>query len=235
MVFVFSILTEYELKSSVIEKRKLEFSCLVDLLQTKNITDEFFAYAIPIENSSDCDGIVNQYKLKIENFYYDTQNISTLVCEEIKENSFCNASIFTEKVYNKEHKGNLTSDQLKCLHLREETESLKFSQQYNSTELYDATKEKCENVSTCFSCIKEVSHQSDYDYESSMLHVMAANLTSSVIEFRIWQYFGVNSKVEKLLNDANIVRDKVVVRCNGENKCSWKIYLNLKICVNHFL
>lgn len=222
LVFISAIFTEVYLSSPVLDERKFKFSCLANHLRSKNKTDEIFSYASLIENSSDCVEIINQYKLKIADNtrldYFATKNISALLCSEIEDKN-CNSSIFDNKG------SSSASDQSEknCSHLRDEISSLKNNQE-DLKEIFKATKEKCKSISLCYGCIKgKLLTSSDDNYETSMLHVLAANLTSTVIEFRFWEYFKVTSRVEELLNDAGAIRDEAIIQCNEQEiKCSAK-------------
>lgn len=168
-------------------------------------------------NSSVCSNIINQYKLNIaENIteeYYSAHNVSSNVCEEIVK-PLCNSSSISVNSTLE----NSTSDQSreKCF----EKNSLEHTEEDNLDEIYNATKEKCENVGKCFSCIKEklLKNGDNDDFENSMLHVKAVNLTSSVIEFRFWKYFQVTSRVEELLNDANALRNEAINDCKKKEE-----------------
>lgn len=73
----------------------------------------------------------------------------------------------------------------------------------------------CRNALKCFGCIKE--NLPNDDYEIAMLHAITSNLT--IIEFRLWEYFQVSSRVKKLVNDANALRNKVFKDCKVKRKC----------------
>lgn len=77
--------------------------------------------------------------------------------------------------------------------------------------------ENCGKVTECFACIKENLQKNTDDYEISMLHAMAVN--STIIDFRLWEYFKVSSKVEELVNDANVVKSTAIEDCTSKKIC----------------
>lgn len=83
-------------------------------------------------------------------------------------------------------------------------------------------REKCKIFAQCFVCIKEnlQSGTSD-DYELTQLHAITLNFT--IIDFRLWRYFKVTSRVEELLNDAKALKNtqlkKTVNDCKAKGKC----------------
>lgn len=199
----------------MLENRKLEFSCLVNFLQTKNITDEYFTYASKLENASDCDEIINQYQLNIaETFteeYYTTHNASVLICKEIQKPLCHSSSVIINDSDSHENSTNNQSTK-HCFDIN----SLKINQVENIEKLYEARKENCKEILICLNCINE--NLENTNFESITLHAKLINITSSVIEFRFWEYFTVTSRVRELLSDANTLKNEVDSEC----KCTMK-------------
>ena len=198
----------------ILEERKLEFSCLVNYLKTRNISDEFLMHSSAVEDASACPEIINQYKLTIVNDakikYYDSRNVSWPVCKNITENSFCNSSINDSIIMKNENSINDQSIR-ECLGI-EEGEKL----QKDLSELYNIAKKKCEAIGSCFNCVNEMLWTVSDDYEDSMLHTKATNLTASVIEFRFWDYFKITTRVEELANVSNAFYYEAVNGCKSE-------------------
>lgn len=200
-VFCLAICSEYYFSvSQGVQERKDNFSCLANYLQQQNVSDEYFTTVVS-NISESCEELVSQLRLKIvddmKDYYYISYNVSTSLCDEIDQN----LKLMTEST-------NFESDL-----------SLNGT---NVEDLSNFAKGNCGKVTRCFRCIKEnLQSATDVDtdiYEISMLHAMAVNFT--IIEFRVWQYFQVSSKVKELVNDANAVRSKTVNDCKAVGKCA---------------
>lgn len=150
---------------------------------------------ISIGNSNlteNCMEIVDQWKQKIMN---DTENE---LYAAYNVSTFSNSSLVDES---KKFTSDLQSTSDICMHVKEAK----------------SPQKNLEEVAQCLACIKGNSQSATNDYKNAMLHAIAVNFT--VIEFRLWEYFQVSSKVEKLLNDANALKLKTVNDCETMRKC----------------
>jgi hypothetical protein len=82
--------------------------------------------------------------------------------------------------------------------------------------VYKQSKFNCQHLNDCFGCIKASLRASD-DYESTMRHAIAVNFT--IIDFQVWNYFRISSRVHELVSEGNKLLRAAVEDCQIRQEC----------------
>lgn len=181
------------------------------------MTDDYFPSSSFLQPQHDdlsnvnCSGILKQFNV-LEDVREDLcapYNVTLNLCRRIfsddKELQLCGAEA-------KNNQSNSSSDAESCAdieeYFNEASETLE--------EFYKQSKVNCQRQASCFDCIKE-SLGGSGDYETLALHAIAVNFT--VIDFEVWNYFRISSRVHELVNEANRMLRIAVDDCWIKQEC----------------
>lgn len=206
-VVALTIVSEIFLSSQGFEDRKESFACLVDYLDHKNVTDGYFDVAQSLDVSKyNCAATV---ETKRQGFYEDLK-ARLQRCSPIYEITFGECEVLNNPECTIEAVKNGTIKSCNNTELAK-----KFTARNGDLIKINELKENCEKMSTCFTCITE--KLSSTSYEEIRFHSAAVNLT--VIEFKVWKYFSILSRVENLESQGKELEKASKKRCKNERQC----------------
>lgn len=210
-VLLAALLSEIYLSSDSFETRKQTFKCLVDFLETRKIDDDYFGTAKSIQITSvNCSEIIESVK---QSFHVDLVNRFDSFYPI--DQTTAGRSQHTDEAQNRICKPENSSAPTRFIPSEKNREN-----------------EKCDDMSKCFDCVIEqlsedptevsnspskTSEQAASSYEDVRFHATAVN--STVIEFQIWKYFTLASRVEELSLEATKLEKLATHKCQMAGKC----------------
>ncbi|KAG5671097.1 hypothetical protein PVAND_001311 [Polypedilum vanderplanki] len=230
-VFILIFITENFLSSSGFESRQQVFNCLVNELKSRNVTDDYFPSSSYDDTSNvDCSEIIKNFTVleDLRMNLFETYNVTLDLCEDItndKKQKLCDA----EGRNNQSKSNNSSSSDVKesCVDVKKHFKVDKTSQNETLEDFYKQSKVNCERLNNCYDCIKASFVEDDKNnYETTMLHAIAVNFT--IIDFEVWNYFQISSRVHELVNEANQIVEKAINDCQIKQKCI-ELSVNLKM------
>lgn len=216
-IFVGFIITEKYLSSSGFEYKENTYNCLVYYLKDKNVTDSYFPSTEhdinDLERNVNCSVILKQFNVleDMKSNLYSSYNITSNLCVELMTDKKVCSSANDGKGSDNQSK-NITQ----CLDVKKHFSVEQISKFDTSENLAKKFKEDCTSSDICIECVNQALTANE-DYQNTILHAKAVNLT--IIDYEIWNYFKISTRVKELLEESYEMEDKALSDCFQSKNC----------------